>query len=65
MWVLNKWDAGWVGRSSFASKSFYSAFRVVLRVFQCFKYTYVACLKVFYWFVVALYGLFVFMVYWI
>ena len=39
-----KEDAGWVGRVIFAGKSFDSVIRVLLRFFQCFKYTYVACI---------------------
>ena len=62
--LLIKEDLGWHGRANFVGKLFDSVYLIPLSgMFQRFSNDWVACFKIAVWFVFALCGLIVFMVF--
>ena len=61
--LLIKEDLGWYGRANFVGELLDSVVKGCFKDFPVTEYTYVACFKVAMWFVFALCGLMVFMVY--
>ena len=57
-------DLGWHGRANIVGELFDSVVKGCFKNFPVIQYTYVTCFKVVMWFVFALKGLIVFMVYW-
>ena len=64
--MLIKEDVGWYGRANFGAKLNDSVHLIpLIRSFDSLQYIYVACLKLGMWFVFALCGLIVFIIYWV